>query len=245
MNILIVEDNKFEMNNIVRTIEAISGKFQVYKAYTGKECFQILDKVDIDVFVLDIQLPDMSGLQIAERIRKISKYELTYMIFITTHIQFQLDAFKRLHCYDFLEKPYKKEELTEIITRLWKGISTQRKQIEESRESVIFSMRDLTLKIYMDEILFIESHGRHCIVHTKVRDHFIKNTTISKILESLPPKDFMQTHKSYIVSLSNIHKVEKQEKNSWTVYFRGTASIAYVSNRHKEKFSEKIVERGK
>ena len=233
------------MNNIVRTIKAISGEFQIYQAYTGKDCLKILKEVDIDVFILDIQLSDMSGLQIAERIRAISKYELTYIIFITTHIQYQLEAFKRLHCYDFLEKPYKKEELTEIITRLWKGISTQRKQIEESRGSVIFSMKDVTLKIYIDEILFIESCGRHCIVHTKNREYLIKNITIVKILESLPPKDFMQTHKSYIVNLNNIHKVEKQEKNSWTVYFRDITSVAYVSNRYKEKFSENILGNGR
>jgi len=213
MNILVVEDNRYEMNNIVRVLQSISKEFNIYKAYTGEECFNILDNINIDMFILDIQLPDISGIKIAEKIRNIPKYELTYMIFITTHTQLQLDAFKKVHCYDFIEKPYKKEELIEIIKRLSKGILVQKQQIKASREHVFFQMKDFTIKIYTDEILFIESDKRNCIVHTENREYVIRNVTIKKIIEILPQKYFMQTHRSYIVNLQKIYRIEKQYKS--------------------------------
>ncbi len=237
MNILIVEDNEYEINNIVRVLKSISKEFNIYKASTGKECFKIMENVDIDLFILDIELPDMSGIKIAEKIRNISKYELTYIIFITTHIYLQLETFKKVHCYDFLEKPYKKEELIKIIKRLSRGISSQKQQNKLERQQVSFKMKDFIIKIYIDEILFVESQRRNCIIHTKEKIYTIKNMTIKKIIEVLPKEHFMQTHRSYIVNLKNIRHIEKNEKNSWIIYFEEYPLSAHVSNSYKKEFS--------
>lgn len=240
MNILLVEDNKYEMTNITKIIKSISKEFNIYKAVTGEECFKILEKVDIDLFILDIQLPDISGLEIAKTIRNIAKYELTYIVFITTHIYFQLDAFKKVNCYDFLEKPYKKEELIKIIKRLSRGILKQKQLIKLDRQHVYFKMKDCTIKVYADEILFIESQKRNCIIHTKDKELLIKNITIKKLLEMLPKEYFILTHRSYIVNLENIYKIDKSEKGSWIINFKSYALQAYISNTYKEEFSNRF-----
>ncbi len=240
MNILVVEDNKHEMNNIVRVLQSISKEFNIYKALTGKECFKIMENIDAHLFILDIELPDMSGIKLAEKIRNISKYELTYIIFITTHVYLQLEAFKKIHCYDFLEKPYKKEELIKIIKRLSKGISSQKQKNKLERQQVSFEMKDFIIKVYIDEILFVEAQRRNCIIHTKEKSYTIKSMTIKKIIEILPKEYFMRTHRSYIVNLKNIQQVEKDEKNSWTIYFEGYSIPAYVSNSYKSEFSESL-----
>lgn len=240
LNILIVEDNKYEMTNIVKIIKSISKEFNIYKAFTGEECFNILEKVDIDLFILDIQLPDISGLGIAKTIRNIAKYELTYIVFITTHIYFQLDAFKKVNCYDFIEKPYKKEELIKIIKRLSRGILKQKQLVKLDRQKIYFEMKDCTIKVYADEILFIESKKRNCIIHTKHKEILVKNITIKKILEMLPKEYFMRTHRSYIVNLENIYKIEKSGKDSWIIYFKSYTLQTYISNTYKEEFSNRF-----
>lgn len=241
MNILVVEDNKYEMNNIIKVIKSVSKEFDIYRALTGEECFKILEQIDIDLFILDIQLPDISGLNIAKKIRNIPKYELTYMVFITTHIYFQLDAFKKVNCYDFIEKPYKKEELIKIIKRLSRGILKQKQLIKSDRQQVYFEMKDCTIKIYADEILFIESQRRNCIIHTKNKEFLVKNITFKGILEMLPKEYFIQAHRSYIVNFKNIERIEKVEKNSWIVYFKGYTLQAYVSNSYKTEFSNEFL----
>lgn len=170
MNILVLEDNAYERGNIVRTLQSISRDFTIYEASKGEEGLRILNNVAIDIFILDIELPDTSGLKIAEEIRKIPQYELTYIIFVTTHVYLQLEAFKKIHCYDFLEKPYKKEELTEIIDRLAKGVLKQKQISHTDRQQISFQMKDCIIKMYADEILFIESQRRDCIIHTKDGD---------------------------------------------------------------------------
>ncbi|WP_246579073.1 LytR/AlgR family response regulator transcription factor [Alkaliphilus flagellatus] len=241
MNISVVEDNKYEMNNIINVLKSISKEFNIYQASTGEECFKILEKTDIDLFILDIQLPDISGLKIAEKIRNISKYELTYIIFITTHIYFQLDAFKKVHCYDFLEKPYKKQELVEIIKRLSNGISKQKEQIKVNRQQISLQMKNCIVKIYTDEILFVESNKRDCTVHTKNKEFLVKNTTVKKMLELLPIEYFMQVHRSYIINLENIHEIGKYGKNSWAIYFKEYPLYAYVSNSYKNEFLDRFL----
>lgn len=235
MNILVVEDNHYERENIVRLLESISKEFNILQASTGEEGLSLLKNFEIDLFILDIQLPDMSGMKTAEKIRQIPKYEFTFMIFITTHIQLQLSAFKQVHCYDFLEKPYKKNEFIEIITRLSKGIYKQ-KQIELAREEIQLQMKDCTIKIYTDEILFIESERRNCKVYTKTKEYSVKNMTIKNTLEILPKDNFMQTHKSYIINLEQIYQLEKTEKNSWLVHFKECPYTAFVSNNFKNEF---------
>ncbi|WP_041721275.1 LytR/AlgR family response regulator transcription factor [Alkaliphilus metalliredigens] len=238
MNILVVEDNEYEINNIARVLQSISKEFRIYKALTGEECFKVIEKADIDLFILDIELPDISGVKIAEKIRNISKYELTYIIFITTHIYLQLEAFKTIHCYDFLEKPYKKEELIKIIMRLSRGISSEKQQNKLDRQQVSFQMKDFIIKVYIDEILFVEAQKRNCIIHTKEKVYTIKSMAIKKVIEILPKECFMRTHRSYIVNLKNIHKIEKSEKNSWIIYFEGYFLPVYVSNSCKKEFLE-------
>lgn len=240
MNILVVEDNQYEMNNIVRVIRSISKGFNIYKAYTGEECFRILEKVDIDLFIFDIELTDMSGIKIAERIRNKAKYELTYMVFITTHIYLQLEAFKNIHCYDFLEKPYKRQELIEIIKRLAKGISSQKQQNKPDKRQISFQMKDFILKIETNEILYVEAQGRNTIIHTKNNVHTIKSMALKKMMEILPKDHFMQTHRSYIINLEKIQQVEKDGKNSWVVRFKEYHLSAYISNSYKERFSNRF-----
>ncbi len=99
-------------------------------------------------------------------------------------------------------------------------------------------MKDFIIKIYADEILFVESQGRNCIIYTKEKAYTIKSMTIKKVIEILPKEYFMRTHRSYIVNLENIQQIKKDEKNSWSVYFKKYTLPAYVSNSYKNEFSK-------
>ncbi|WP_113672632.1 response regulator [Vallitalea guaymasensis] len=85
-NILIVEDNDTSRNNLEHVLKTNFSDVKIYKAGTGKTALKLLKEIKMDLFFLDIQLPDISGLKIAEIIRSIEQYELSYIIFITTHL---------------------------------------------------------------------------------------------------------------------------------------------------------------
>ncbi|SNS83118.1 two component transcriptional regulator, LytTR family [Anaerovirgula multivorans] len=236
LNILVVEDNQVERKNLVRLLKNVNNDVRIYEADTGEEAIKILKEEVIGLFFLDIELPDTTGLKIAEKIRAIPQYELTYMVFITTHVYYQLEAFKQYHCYDFIEKPYKKEDVVEISDRLIRGITK-----DTNKEKVVgFEIKNCILKIALKDILFIESQGRNCIVYTKNSQYTIPNMSMKKALEKIEAPHFMQTHKSYIINLENVHLIEKNEKNSWIVHFKDYTSLAYISDKYKREFSKKI-----
>ncbi|SNT06876.1 two component transcriptional regulator, LytTR family [Anaerovirgula multivorans] len=235
LNILVVEDNQVERNNLVRMLRRLKTGIKIFEAATGEQAIKILRQEMIGLFFLDIELPDISGLKIAATIRSMPQYELTYIVFITTHVYYQLEAFKKYHCYDFIEKPYKKEDVAKISERLIKGITK-----EWDKEQVVrFQIRNCILKIFLKDILFIESQGRNCVIHTKNNQYIIPNISMQKLLERIGASNFMRTHKSYIVNLKNIHLIEKHEKNSWIVHFENYSLVAYISDKYKKDFFNK------
>lgn len=237
LNILVVEDNTIARKNLVKMLKNLNGDICIFEANCGKQAIEILKKEAIGLFFLDIQLPDFSGLKIAEIIRSIDRYELTYIVFITTNVIYQLEAFKKYHCYDFIEKPYKKEDVLEVSKRLIKGI----KATDTKEETISFELKNCILNIRVQDILYIEAQRKNCIVHTKMNLYTIPNMIMKRILEKMRGFDFIQTHKSYIINLKNIDQIQKHEKNSWQVYFKDYTSSAYISNTYKEIFIKRFL----
>lgn len=239
INILIVEDDINQRKKLINILKNIDTNFKVYEASTGKQAINIFNELVIDLFFIDIQLPDISGLKIAEIIRSIQIYELTHMVIITTHVYFQLEAFKKFHCYDFIEKPYKSEDILNITNRLINGINTSKEKEEE--DAVCFELKNCVIKILIKEILFIESQKRNCIVHTTHNAYQVPNMTmkqVAKLFNTL--NNIMKTHKSYIINIKNIYKIDKTTKNSWVVYFDNYDIPAFVSNSYKDKLLDEI-----
>jgi two-component system LytT family response regulator len=221
-------------------LNSIPLDLEIIEASTGRIALEKIQQYPIDLFFIDIQLPDMSGLRIAEEIRALPQFQLTYMVFITTHVYYQLQAFKKFHCYDFIEKPYKSKDMYQLTFRLLQGI--HRKEKEEN-ESISFELKNCFIKIKVEDILFIESQKRNFLVHTLNQVYQITNYTTKQIIEIINKDYVMQTHKSFIINLNNIHRVEKSDRNAWSVYFLNYDQIAFVSNTYKEEFMSRITKK--
>ncbi|MPN36597.1 Transcriptional regulatory protein BtsR [bioreactor metagenome] len=115
-NILIIEDDERQRINLKKIIS--ENDVVIYEAQDKDEALDICNKVCIDIFLVDIVLKSSSGLDFALEIRKINKYELSWIIFITTHREYLTEAFKQVHCYDYIIKPYDKEEILSTIRKL-------------------------------------------------------------------------------------------------------------------------------
>ncbi|AOY77580.1 LytR/AlgR family response regulator transcription factor [Clostridium formicaceticum] len=240
MNILVVEDDQFERSTLVRMLKASNRDIKIFEAATGGQAIRILEQETIELFFLDIELPDMSVVEIAEKIRSISQYELTYIVFVITHVYYQLEALKKYHYYNFIEKPYKQEDILKISHRLIKGVT--KGHIKE--QAVRFKIKNYILKIFLKDILFIESQGKNCMIHTKNNQYIIPNISMKGALRKLESSSFMQTHKSYIVNFQNIHLIERYGKNAWIVHFKDYALAAYVSNKYKKEFLNRFLPKG-
>jgi len=124
--ILIVEDEWLIAKGLSAIIHSIDKEIEVKITGYAKEALKHAKEDYYDVFLLDIQLIDYSGFTLANQIREMNQYKLTPMIFITAIPTRELLAFKEVHCYDYIVKPFKEEEIrTALETIICYGIQKQ------------------------------------------------------------------------------------------------------------------------
>lgn len=87
---------------------------KIYESDNYAESLTISKDLNIDLFFIDIELKESSGLEFALEIRKMDKYKLSWMVFTTSHINYMIKAFKEVHCYDYILKPYEPGKITEL-----------------------------------------------------------------------------------------------------------------------------------
>ncbi|WP_017414617.1 LytR/AlgR family response regulator transcription factor [Clostridium tunisiense] len=233
MNILIVEDDKLQRENLKRILQEISRDLKIYEAEDKEGALIIGGKVLIDLFYIDIHLKNSSGITLAKELRKDCKYELSWIIFITTHMGYMIDAFKQLHCYDYIEKPYNKEKIIELTNKFIRN----RKDIKKiNKKYVVFDIEQrLSMKIYIEEIFFIEIRIKTCTIHTKNGAFKISGMRLKEILEKINCDYIIQCHKSFIVNTKEIKKIEKVGSKSWEIGFQGYDKKALISYNFKDQ----------
>ena len=231
MNILIAEDNIIQRELLSEMLESKYIDVRIYKAATENECMEIIDDKEIDLFFMDINLKDTSGLKVAEKIRKIDKYELTPIVFITGELGYLIDALKKVHCYDYIMKPYDIGCITSIVDKFEKYATGKNKDIS----CTYFRIDDvIQVRIYNEEIIFIEYYLKKCMIHTLNEVYNIKSRGLENTLEEINCSNIVRTHRSYAVNKKHIRNIEKINPKSWEIMFRDYNKKAELSYNYKD-----------
>jgi two-component system LytT family response regulator len=230
-NILIVEDDSIISNGLKKIVEEIDASSNIYSTGYAEEALKISKKIDIDVFLLDIQLEDYSGMELAKELRDISKYKLVPIVFITAIPTRELIAFKRIHCYDYIIKPFRKEEVVKVVTTLIKYGTN-------NTESKKISILQSGVSILIDEkdIIYIESNNRNLYVHTVEETMEIHNYWLKNMKKRLSD-NFIKCHKSYIVNKDFITYVE-HIKN--LIYLKNVKEVIPIGRKYKEEILKEM-----
>ena len=238
MNILIVEDDQVQRENLRKMMQEINKNLTIYEAEDKDDALKILSDNTIDIFYIDIFLKSSSGLDLAMELRKINKYEFSWIIFLTTHVQYITQAFKEVHCYDYILKPYDKEELIDISKRLVLRLGSN---TVAKRKYVFFDLRDgVFIKVYVDEIIFIEVNIRTCTLHTKKGKYEVKGLSLKQSLKLVSSKDIIKCHKSFAVNINYITKIIKLSTKSFEIYFENYEKSALLSYKCKDVIMKKF-----
>lgn len=216
MNILVLEDEKSQRDVLVRIIEKNFLDSRVYSSESLAKARKLLKEKKFDLFLLDIEVLDGSGIDFAKEIRKIDKYKLTGIVFITANLIHMLEAFKEIHCYDFLIKPYNEKNVLDII----KLFENNNDSIEKEGKYVMFNIEGaITTKVYVEDIIYIEYDNRSCKVRTKNEIVLVKGSGLSKILKEISSDEIVQCHKAFAVNKKYIEKIARINNKMWDIYF--------------------------
>lgn len=202
----IIDDESYAIESL-KKYAADSGQLTVVgTSQNPMEAIKFInDYKKTDITFLDIDMPEMSGLDVADNI-----YQHTAIIFTTGHAGYAVNGFEK-NISDFLLKPISFEKfmksLTKVIAELEKKAAEQPKS--ESYFFVNSGLKGKMLKINYDDVNYIEGLNNYVIIHTPTVSHTIY-LTMKEMEAGLKPDIFQRIHKSFII---NIDKVTLMEGN--------------------------------
>jgi DNA-binding LytR/AlgR family response regulator len=232
LSCVIIDDEPLARKGLVEYIQDVDflrleGEFD-----NPLKAADLLMQQKIDLLFLDIQMPKMTGLDF---LRNLSNPP--FVIFITAYPQYAVNGFE-LNAVDYLLKPFSFERFWKAVLKV-KSLSEPAKAQTTSKEKptaeYIFIKSDNKLiKVYYEDILFVEALQNYVAVHTRDKK-YITYLTIKGVEDNLPADRFLKIHKSYIVSLARIDSIEGNEVRI------GAHSIP-ISRTSKEEVMEKILQ---
>jgi DNA-binding LytR/AlgR family response regulator len=159
----------------------------------------------VDLLLLDIQMPELSGMEFARLLPA-----ETRIVFTTAFKQYAIDGYK-VSAFDYLLKPISYETFLATAEKAMQSFNTQQQKKTTTEDRYIFVKSDYRLvKIKLDDILYIE--GVKDYVRMKLTDgnRIMSLINMKRLEELLPRPEFMRTHRSYIVHMTQVQTVDKQ-----------------------------------
>ena len=209
--ILILEDSIDCLKAITVMVEKVSKKVSAVPVSSLEEARTALEKAPqpFQAFLLDINLnikdsEDCSGITFAREVRMKKEYAFTPIVMITSLANMELTAYRELHCYQYLIKPYNEEDIEKLISKLL-FISQQ----GETRDPyVIVKKEGINYKLFCKDIICIKAIPRGvCFVLTK-EEMKVPYLSIKQLLEKLPDEKFLQVHRMCVVNQDFIEYVD-------------------------------------
>jgi DNA-binding LytR/AlgR family response regulator len=205
INCLILDDEP----NALEVLEHFIGKVfflnLVKKCEHAIEAMQILEENTIDLLFLDINMPDIDGLQFLKSIKS-----RPLVIFTTVYREYALDGYD-FDIVDFLLKPFDFERFLKAVNKANNLISKTSRlpAVQPKVQQYIFIKADYKLmKINVDDILFVEGLKDYIKIYTRQK-LYLTLMSMTAIEEKLPAGEFFRLHRSYIISLSKIDSISR------------------------------------
>jgi DNA-binding LytR/AlgR family response regulator len=204
MRCLIVDDEHLARKLIATYLGKIPDVEIVGQAKNAIEAIRLLQTEQIDLLFLDIQMPDLTGLELLRTLPA-----KPYVIFTTAYSEYAVDGFE-LDAVDYLVKPVAFERFVSAINKVrerMKGPTQKPSQDIAPAKGHFFVKVDYKLvKVMYEELRYIEGMREYVAIHTLNR-RLIVYQSMKKLAEMLESRQFFRIHKSYIVSLNHIETV--------------------------------------
>ena len=171
------------------------------------DALEFLAENHVDLILLDIHMPDLTGLEFAR-----SMQQGPHVIFTTAYDNYALEGFK-LNVVDYLLKPFNYEEFLTAVQKARKLIELERSAFHETEvgKGFLFLKSEYKIRrINFDEILYIEGLKDYVKVYLQHEKKAVISLNTMKSMESkLPSGQFMRVHRSFIVNLNQISTIER------------------------------------
>jgi len=224
---MVVDDDPMARKLVKHFIEKTEFLTLSYELSNPIEAKDLLVKedADVDLLFLDIQMPEMTGLELMESLDK--SYQI---VFITSEEQYAVQAFEN-SVVDYLVKPFEYPRFLKAATKSKENIEALRR-FADKQTHVFVKCDGKLVRIQLSDLLFVEALADYVIFNTK-KGKYIVHYTMKGIEKRLPPSTFTRVHRSFIV---NVDYVDYLEETSIIIYDKNIPMGA----SYKDKFVRKL-----
>lgn len=199
IKIAVCEDDTLQNQNITDMISEILNSYNkiysINKFISGEELLS--SSYEFDIYFLDIQMNNISGIDTAKEIRILHKNVI--IIFITGLKDYVFDAFD-VNAFHYITKPINENKFKEVLNSAIRSLSKKDKFLIAKTSSYSY-------KVYLKDIVYLESNQRKIILHTTYDtiEYYYK---ISDLENELSEDNFFRCHKSYIINLKYVQSFD-------------------------------------
>ena len=204
MTVLIIDDNAIARGVLRKLCSQQKDLVIAGECAAAGEAFGFLQADTVDLLLLDIEMPGMTGLELVQQLGQ----RRPVIIFTTSKKEYASEAFD-LNVADYIVKPVTPARFSQAMAKAREIIDSNQEEVKWTDEEFIF-IRDSTVirRLKVEDILFAEAMGDYVKLYTPQKFYAI-HTTLKAVEERLPTSRFLRVHRSFLVALNKIDTVQE------------------------------------
>ena len=204
----------------------------------GLEVLKYLQHHQVDVIFLDINIPSLDGMLLAQNISKFA--HKPFIVFITAWKEHAVEAFE-LEAFDYILKPYHEARIVTMLNKLeasWQQtLPGNAPQSRSAPQTINLTKDERIIVTDINDIYYVEAHEKLTFVYTR-REAYVMSMAISEFCSRLPEANFFRCHRSYCVNLSKIREIEPWFNNTYILKLRDMDFQVPVSRSKVKAFRQ-------
>ncbi len=244
VTVYVVDDEALARRKIASLIAAVPWAKQIGEAADGVTAIDEIRDLRPDIVFLDIQMPEVSGIEVAERLRSLDP--VPAVVFATAYDRHAVTAFE-LEAVDYVLKPFGQQRFEAAIRRARYTVEARAgaAALDRARETlfepeaagpltrVFVRDRQAVLPIALKDVLRIEAQDDYVMIHTKERRHLV-SLRIRNLEQRLPNPPFLRVHRSHIVNLDHVERMVGLDDTRLEVRMKDGSALPVSRARSRE-----------
>lgn len=238
----VVDDEPLARRRLAAMIAEVAWATRLGEASDGAAAIEAIEKCRPDVVFLDIQMPELSGLEVVKRLRRLE--QPPFVIFTTAHDQYAVAAFE-FEALDYLLKPFSTRRFLIALERARQGRARDSTAALDRAynllarapptvlDRVLVREANAVVPLALNEVQRIEAQDDYVLVHTSRRNYLI-TSRISDLESRLPNPPFIRVHRSHIVNLDHVERITGLDGSRFEVSMKSGAVVPVSRARSQE-----------
>jgi DNA-binding LytR/AlgR family response regulator len=250
--ILLIEDDVHVRSTIKELLE--NNNYTVFAAVDGKEGIQLAQEIHPNLIISDIMMPRLDGYDVIKALKKDPQFIDIPFVFLTAKAE--ISDFREgmdLGADDYLTKPFRASGLLKLVEnkllkydllRRQKVVPAKKKEKKDAlteNDKMFINVKNKPQIIRVGDILFIKAEGEYSNIHLVSGTEILKRKLVKEWELQLPDNIFLRIHRSTIINLNYLEKIEKWYNRSYVIYLKNHPEKFVVSQRFASKLKSNYI----